>query len=276
MNIDIISTPDIKLRKVKKESIDYIDLRTSIEQGGIINPIIVRPKGDGYEVVDGNHRLEAAKELGLNDVPVIIKEFSDSEALCWQIQMNAHMIETKPTEYARIIKRMIDIQNLDINQICIILNKNKRWVSNILKLDMLPDNVKEMVDNKVISLRHGILLTKFMELKNKSIPKILLDKARSLPHDDFRDFINIFLRNNVSVTGVNDREDNKEVGPKLRTIKEIRDEMVKNSYNRHYVRGLQFAISLDDETYALRRKRMEDYADELNERDSERLNVITK
>ncbi len=108
MNLADISVSPAALRQCQTDSEDYIQLRDSVGQVGVLHPLLVREKtvqlDDGsadtyYELVDGLQRYTACQELGIEEVDVKIGTFDDIEALQAQIITNVHRVETKPVEY---------------------------------------------------------------------------------------------------------------------------------------------------------------------------------
>ena len=90
------------------------DLIASIKEKGVLQPILVRRKGDIYEVVAGERRLRAARALGMDEVPVVIKNLSDQEALVIALIENLQREELNAVESAKAFKRLIEEFNLHI------------------------------------------------------------------------------------------------------------------------------------------------------------------
>ncbi|VAW12773.1 Chromosome (plasmid) partitioning protein ParB, partial [hydrothermal vent metagenome] len=84
------------------------ELVASIKEKGVLQPIVVRPQGEGYEVIAGERRLRAARTLNFKEVPVVIKEVSDQEALVISIVENIQREELNPIEEAEAYKKLIE------------------------------------------------------------------------------------------------------------------------------------------------------------------------
>ena len=89
LSIHVLREPKVRLRDVDRESIDYLELRDSIRDHGVLQSLLVRPIEGGSEIIEGLHRFTAAKEVGLEEVPCLIRRCSDDEALVLQLQANA-------------------------------------------------------------------------------------------------------------------------------------------------------------------------------------------
>ena len=103
MNIDIelIKPPRIQLRPVLKGTVDYHELMDSMKKDGVLQPILVRPIGDHYEVVEGNWRYHAAVDIGLREIPCLVKELTDADIEVIQLKTNSIRPETPRSDARR-------------------------------------------------------------------------------------------------------------------------------------------------------------------------------
>ena len=125
-------------------------MAASIREKGVIQPIIVRPIGAGYEVVAGNRRLEAVKSLGLNKIAAIVKDLNDEESLTLAIVENLQRKNLNLIEEAEAFKRLMDEFDFSLENIAKFVGKDKSFVANALRLLKLPVKIKEAVrDNKI-------------------------------------------------------------------------------------------------------------------------------
>lgn len=136
-----------------KESME--ELQASIREKGILQSILVRPKGDGYEVVAGERRLRAAQALDLEDIPVVIKDVSDDESLVLALVENIQREELNVIEEAKAFKRLIEEFQLTQEQVADAVGKERSTVTNILRLLKLPENIQEAVVKGLISMGHA-------------------------------------------------------------------------------------------------------------------------
>jgi ParB family chromosome partitioning protein len=134
------------------------ELVASIKATGLIQPLIVRPVPDfphQFEVVAGERRFRAAQLAGLNDVPAIIREFSDQEALAVSLIENIQREELNPADEARALKRLIEEFALTHEQVAQAIGRSRAAVSNLLRLLDLPTEVTTMIDSRTISMGHA-------------------------------------------------------------------------------------------------------------------------
>lgn len=145
--------------RIKFDSEDLSDLISSIKEKGILQPILVREKNNGYEVIAGERRLRAAKSLSLNEVPVIIKAVSDEEALVLGLIENIQRSELNPLEEARAFSRLIEEYSLSQEALAKSVGKDRSTVSNSLRLLKLPQEIQESLFKEEISMGHARALS---------------------------------------------------------------------------------------------------------------------
>ena len=131
------------------------ELMLSIKEKGVIQPVIVRPKGDGYELIAGERRLRAVKELGIGQVPAIIKDVKDDEALEIALIENIQRDNLNPIEEAKAYQRLSEEFSLTQEQISEKVGRNRASVSNMLRLLRLPEKIKEEIYLGRISMGHA-------------------------------------------------------------------------------------------------------------------------
>jgi ParB family chromosome partitioning protein len=131
------------------------ELKASIKEKGILQPILIRPKGEGYEVVAGERRLRAAQALNLEEIPVVIKDVSDEESLVLALIENIQREELNVIEEAKAFRRLIDEFHLTQEQVADSVGKERSTVTNILRLLKLPENIQEAVSKDLIAMGHA-------------------------------------------------------------------------------------------------------------------------
>ena len=114
------------------------ELKLSIREKGILQPILVREKNGRYEVVAGERRLRAARALNLSEIPVIIKSVSDQEALVIALVENIQREELNAIEEAEAFKKLIEGFQYTQDQVAQSIGKDRSTVSNTLRLLKLP------------------------------------------------------------------------------------------------------------------------------------------
>jgi ParB family transcriptional regulator, chromosome partitioning protein len=134
------------------------ELAASIKATGLIQPLIVRPVPGfphQFEVVAGGRRFRAAQLAGLTDVPAIIREFNDQEALAISLIENIQREELSPADEARALRRLIEEFNLTHEEVARAIGRSRAAVSNLLRLLDLPGEVTTMIDTRTISMGHA-------------------------------------------------------------------------------------------------------------------------
>ena len=159
IDIDDIRSNPYQPRKIfDTESLN--ELAKSIAEYGIVQPIIVKKSIKGYELVAGERRTKAAKIAGLKKIPVIIKEFNDQEMMEIALIENIQREDLNPIDEATSISNIIKLRGYTQEEFATKFGKSRTYVTNILGLLKLPDEVKKMVEKKSISASHARVLSK--------------------------------------------------------------------------------------------------------------------
>ncbi len=158
----------------EKEAMD--ELVQSIREKGIIQPILVRPKGELFELIAGERRLRAANILQLKEIPAIIKEVDDRDSLEIALIENIQRKELNPIEEARAYQYLIEKFNLTQDEVSVILGKSRVSVTNTLRLLKLPSEVQEEIKNNRISFAHGRALLEISDfnLQRRLVQDIIM------------------------------------------------------------------------------------------------------
>jgi ParB family chromosome partitioning protein len=136
------------------------ELAASIKANGVIQAIVVRPlqAGSGpakYEIVAGERRWQAAKLAGLTDIPVIVRQLSDRDAVAVALIENIQREELTSAEEARALKRLISEFSLTHQQVADSVGRSRAAISNLIRLLDLPASVVDLIDSKAISMGHA-------------------------------------------------------------------------------------------------------------------------
>jgi ParB family chromosome partitioning protein len=134
---------------------ELADLCQSIIEQGVIQPLLVRRDQTGYELIAGERRLRASKMAGLDKVPVVIKDITDSEMLEMAIVENIQRENFNPIEEADAYQRLIDEFGLTQDQVATRVGKSRPAVANFLRLRQLPAHIKESINRQDISMGHA-------------------------------------------------------------------------------------------------------------------------
>ena len=143
------------------------ELARSIQEKGIIQPILVRASGDQFELIAGERRLRAVKHLGLEEIPAIIRRIADADLLETALIENIQREELNPIEEARAYRRLSDEFGQTQDTIAKRVGKDKSSVSNLLRLLNLPNKIQEHLSNNLISFGHARALLSLLEPKRQ-------------------------------------------------------------------------------------------------------------
>ena len=136
-------------------------LAESIKQHGILQPLLVRPYGSGYQIVAGERRWRAARMLGLSEVPVQIKELSDLEAMQIALIENLQRENLNPVEEAKGYSELVESFGMTQEDVAKTVGRSRSSVANAMRLLALPDEVLEMLENGELTVGRGKTLHPF-------------------------------------------------------------------------------------------------------------------
>ena len=156
---DIRSNPYQPRKTFDTETLN--ELAKSIEEYGVVEPIIVKKSIKGYELVAGERRTKAAKIAGLKKIPAIIKEFDDQEMMEIALIENIQREDLNPIDEATSISNIIKLKGYTQEEFANKFGKSRTYVTNMLGLLKLPDDVKKMVEKNSLSMSHARVLSKF-------------------------------------------------------------------------------------------------------------------
>src|SRR5579883_2111288 len=165
------------------------DLVDSIREQGILEPLVVAKTPAGYQLIAGERRWRAAKLLGMEKVPVVVKITTPQGILEMSIVENVQREDLNPVERALAYKRLIDEFGLGTNEVAKRVGKSSPTISNTIRLLTLPDAIKDALVANVITEGHvrslislgdtNLMLTLFKQiLKNNSTVREAEDMAR--------------------------------------------------------------------------------------------------
>jgi ParB family transcriptional regulator, chromosome partitioning protein len=136
-------------------------LAESIKSEGVVQPIIVRDSGEGYEIVAGERRWRAAQRAGLTTIPAIVRPLDERESMIMALAENVAREDLNPIEQARAYAVLADELDLSQTEIARRVGKSRPAVANTMRLLELPDEVLELIASRQLSEGHGrgLLLT---------------------------------------------------------------------------------------------------------------------
>jgi ParB family chromosome partitioning protein len=157
------------------------ELMESIREHGIIQPLIVTRADDGYELIAGERRLRSAKNLGLKEVPVIVRRADEQKKLEWAIIENIQRANLNPLELAQSYKQLADEFNLTQEALAKRLGKARSSVANTLRIMSLPQEIQTAIGQGVITEGHAkVLLGLDSEVKQQLLFKKILANQLSV------------------------------------------------------------------------------------------------
>ena len=143
------------------------ELADSIKEHGVIQPIVVRPFGEFYEIVAGERRWRAAREAGLKDLPCVVRELSDEENMLFAIIENMQREDLNPVEEAEGLERMISSFGLTQEEVSKSVGKSRPYITNSLRLLKLPEEIRNMMSEGLITAGHGRALININDEKKQ-------------------------------------------------------------------------------------------------------------
>ena len=192
------------------------DLANSIKEKGLLQPILVRKKENGYEIIAGERRFRASRIAGLSEVPAIIKDVDDKESLEIALIENIQREDLSPIELATVYARFVDEFGYTHEALAKKIGIERSSVSNIMRLLKLPEWVKKLISDGKLTSGHGrVLITLKNEAEQKRFVKKILNEgasvreveqarkagtARRTPYSDIEEALRDALKTKVQVT----------------------------------------------------------------------------
>ncbi len=158
-------------KKFNEEGID--ELAASISQYGVIQPLLVQWKDNYYEIIAGERRWRAAMKAGLKEIPVIVKEYSNKEAVEVSLIENIQREDLNPIEEALAYERLVEEFEMTQEQVAERVSKSRSAVTNSMRLLKLEGEVREMVVSGDISEGHARTL---LSLPTAEAQKLIADR----------------------------------------------------------------------------------------------------
>jgi len=136
------------------------ELASSIKSQGVVQPIVARPitksgKTQRYEIIAGERRWRAAQMAGLQEIPAVIRDIDDSDAIAISLIENIQREDLNPLEEARALERLIDEFKLTHQEAADAVGRSRASVSNLLRLQELSDKVKTLLERRQLEMGHA-------------------------------------------------------------------------------------------------------------------------
>jgi len=157
------------------------ELSDSIREKGILEPLVVRRMDQGYELVVGERRWRAAQKAGLKEVPVLVKELPDREALEISLIENLQREDLNPIEEAEAFKRLTEDFNLSQEELSRRIGKDRATIANTLRLLKLPSEIQSLLLRNQITSGHArAILSLETQEKQKGLCSLIVQKGLSV------------------------------------------------------------------------------------------------
>ena len=130
-------------------------LTDSVRKEGVLMPILVRPQGDGYELIAGERRWRASQAAGLLDIPAVVRDVDDLQALELAIIENEQRDDLTAVESARAYKRLMDEFAFTQQQVAESIGVSRVQVSNLIRLLQLPESIQLWIEERKLNMGHA-------------------------------------------------------------------------------------------------------------------------
>lgn len=155
------------------------ELAASIQQVGLLQPVMVRRAGGGdYQIVAGERRWRAAQQAGLGEIPCLIRELTDGEAQIAALVENIHRRDLSPFERGRALRRIREALELSWDQLAERLGMSTRMIMRLARYAQIPEAVEQVVANEPMTMRHYEALAKLPDN-----PEAQLQVAQAIKQD---------------------------------------------------------------------------------------------
>jgi ParB family chromosome partitioning protein len=156
------------------------ELADSIRSQGIVQPIVVRPEGDHFELVAGERRWRAAQIAGLQKIPAVIRELDGKSAAAISLIENIQREDLNPLEESQALMRLIDEFDLTHQQVADSVGRSRASVSNLLRLLDLADPVKDLVNRGLLDMGHARALLGLIRHDQIEVGNIVVNRGLSV------------------------------------------------------------------------------------------------
>jgi ParB family transcriptional regulator, chromosome partitioning protein len=161
---------------------ELAELTASLKQSGLLQPILVRRKGDGiYELISGERRWRAAKEAGLETIQAVIRNCGDDEAVVLALVENLQRADLNPMEVARAYHRMMNEFGLTQDIIARRVGCDRSSIANVVRLINLPSEIQQLIESNQLSMGHAkVILGLPGPREQLRVAQLVISKALSV------------------------------------------------------------------------------------------------
>lgn len=150
---DIVPNPNQP--RIHFNETELRELSESIQEHGVLQPLLVRKHGNGYEIIAGERRYQASKLAGLEELPVIIKDVDDEQMLALALIENLQRSDLNPVEEAKGYRQLIDASGMTQEALSKAVSKSRSAITNSLRLLDLPEVVQQMIFEGKLTAGHA-------------------------------------------------------------------------------------------------------------------------
>ena len=161
---------------------ELAELTASLKQNGLLQPILVRRKGDGiYELISGERRWRAAKEAGLETIQAVIRNCGDEESVLLALVENLQRADLNPMEMARAYHRMLNEFGLTQDIIAQRVSCERSSIANVVRLINLPSEIQQLIEKNQLSMGHAkVILGLPGQNEQLRVAQLVVSKALSV------------------------------------------------------------------------------------------------
>lgn len=203
----IVANQDQPRKQISQEALE--ELANSISENGILQPILVQKiEGDKYRIIAGERRWRASQIAGLSQIPAIVKTYSNSAEFEIALVENIQRQDLNPMEEASGYERLINEFGYTQEQVAKALSKSRSHIANSLRLNSLPENVKEKIANNQMSMGHAKVIASLANAQE--IANIIVDKGFSVRQtENYVKSLNKNVKNNQNSSDTSPNLDNE-------------------------------------------------------------------
>lgn len=172
---DIVPNPNQP--RIHFNETELRELSESIQEHGVLQPLLVRKHRNGYEIIAGERRYQASKLAGLEELPVIIKEVNDEEMLALALIENLQRSDLNPVEEAKGYRQLIDASGMTQEALSKAVSKSRSAITNSLRLLDLPEVVQQMIFEGKLTAGHAraILAVPYEDARIRLAEKVVAE-----------------------------------------------------------------------------------------------------
>lgn len=225
-----IKTNPFQPRKVFSDE-EISELSFSIKENGVLQPIIVRRRGEFFEIIAGERRFRACTKLGMKDIPAIVKDISDEKMLEYAIIENVQRMDLNPVDEAGGYKELVEKFHLTHEELSNRVGKSRSHITNILRILDLETHIRTLMSENKISFGHAKVL---LSIKDKNKRIMFADKAAK-EHLSVRDLE--FLVLPAGSVSLKKEKKAKQKSSHIKRIEEKLSEMLSRKAEVFYRKG---------------------------------------